>query len=76
MAPTKRNTYSFETKMAAIKKVQGGAARSVVQKEFGISSGTLSKWMNDSSKIIAKIDSGCGKIKKAKPTPYPKTATE
>ena len=62
MAPTKRNSYTFETKFEAIQKVKLGAKRSEVQKEFGISSGTLCKWINDSSNIIAKVQTGSGKI--------------
>ena len=73
MAPAKRNSYTFETKLEVIKKVKSGAKRTDVQKEYGIASGTLSKWLNDSSNIIAKVQAGSGKVKKAIPTPFPKT---
>ena len=42
-------------------------------KLYGIASGTLSKWISDSSNIIAKVQGGSGKVKKAIPTPFPKT---
>lgn len=70
MAP-KRNSYSFETKNEVILKVKAGAKRSAVQKEYGISSGTLCKWLNESMKIAAKVQDGQGKIKKSVPTPFP-----
>ena len=62
MAPIKRNSYTFETKFEVIQKVKAGAKRTDVQREYGIASGTLSKWLNDSSNIIAKVKSGSGKI--------------
>ena len=70
MAP-KRNSYSFETKNEVILKVKAGAKRSAVQTEYGISSGTLCKWLNESMKIAAKVQDGQGKIKKSVPTPFP-----
>ena len=73
MAPTKRNSYTFETKYEAIQKVMSGVKRTEVQKQYGIGSGTISKWLSDSANIIAKVQSGSGKIKKAIPTPFPKT---
>ena len=72
MAP-KRNSYSFETKNEIILKVKSGAKRSQIQMEYGITSGTLARWMNESMKIAAKVQDGKGKIKKATPTPFPKT---
>ena len=70
MAP-KRNSYSFETKNEIILKVKSGVKRSQIYKEYGIASGTLSKWMAASQNIAAKVQDGKGKIMKSTPTPFP-----
>ena len=71
--PLKRSSYSFETKNEIILKVKSGAKRSQIQMEYGITSGTLARWMNESMKIATNVQDGKWKIKKATPTHFPKT---
>ena len=68
MAPIQRASYSYELELEVIQKVNAGVKRSQVMKEYGLTSGTLSRWLSASDKIVAKVKSGSGKIKKATPT--------
>ena len=73
MAPIQRASCSYELKLEVIQKVNAGVKRSQVMKEYGFTSRTLSRWLSASDKIVAKVKSGSGKIKKATPTLYPNT---
>ena len=50
----KRRHFTYDLKNEIIQKVKDGIKRSDIQKEYGITSGTLSKWVCSPDKIIAK----------------------
>ena len=52
----KRRHFTYDLKNEIIQKVKDGITRSDIQKEYGISSGTLSKWVCSPDKIIAKAN--------------------
>merc|ERR1711874_680509 len=52
----KRQHFTYDLKNEIIQKVKDGIKRSDIQKEYGISSGTLSKWVCLPDKIIAKTN--------------------
>ena len=51
----KRPRYTYELKNEIIQKVKDGIKRSDIQKEYGIHSGTLSRWLCSADKIIVKL---------------------
>ena len=48
----KRRHYTYELKKEIIQKVKDGIKRSDIQKEYGIASSTLSRWMCSLNEII------------------------
>ena len=62
MNPSKRNRYTHGTKYEAIRRVKAGVKITDVQ----MASGTISKWISDSSNVIVIVQGG-GKSRKQSP---------
>ena len=52
----KRRHYTYELKKEIIQKVKDGIKRSDIQKEYGIASSTLSRWVCSPDKIIGEVN--------------------